>query len=99
MPQQMRITTALEDLSYKFKQLRDNDNDFSLNGHGTPVNQAIKSLKVNIDNQLIFAILAPWDELLIFSSKSLFFFLGRYINEVIDIARVVVVDLISCLQV
>ena len=47
-----RISAALENLSYELKQIRNNENDTSLIGYGTPVNRAIKSLKLNIDTQL-----------------------------------------------
>lgn len=46
-----RITAALENLSYELKQIRNNKNDKSLTGYGTPVNRAIDSLKSNIDAQ------------------------------------------------
>ena len=45
-----RITAALENLSYELKQIRKNKNDTFLFGHGTPVNRAIESLKLNIIN-------------------------------------------------
>ena len=34
------------------KQIYDNENDLSFTDHGTPVNRAIKSLKLNINEQL-----------------------------------------------
>ena len=51
-----RISAALENLSYELKQIRQNKNDTSLTGCGTPVNRAIKSLKLDIDAQLEEAI-------------------------------------------
>ena len=46
-----RITGALEDLSYELKQLYDGGENTLLE-HGTPLNQAIRSLKLNIGTQL-----------------------------------------------
>ncbi len=46
-----RITGALEDLSYEFKQLYDGGENTLLE-HWTPLNQAIRSLKLNIGTQL-----------------------------------------------
>ena len=46
-----RIIAAIEDLSYELKQLYDSDEN-NLIQHGTPLNQAIKSLKLNIGTQL-----------------------------------------------
>ena len=37
---------------YKLKQLHDIDIEMSLVEHGTPINRAIKNLKLNIDDQL-----------------------------------------------
>ena len=47
-----RLSAALEDLSYELRQIYDNENDLSFTDHGTPVNRAIKSLKLNINEQL-----------------------------------------------